>query len=134
MLPTGRLRPLRPQRPTDRSFIRDFFAFYKEAPAKSCGDLDIGCEEITCAKRERRSHDALSMEGHSPPRAPRKLGDQTMSMETTEDPAHLGTGLFPILATGTQMLRRLQPGADIEIRKTSQAMAPSVTARNSSMS
>ena len=71
---------------------------------------------------ECRPHDSPSVEGYSPAPGPRKLGDRAMSVETAEDPAHLGAGLFPILTAETQMLRRLKLGTDIAVRKTSQAM------------
>jgi hypothetical protein len=42
-----------------------------------------------------------------------------MSAETTEDPTCFRAGLFPILAAGMQMLRRLEPGPEIKEWETS---------------
>jgi len=64
---------------------------------KSCGDFNIGSGEVVVAKIESCSHDSPSVEGHSPASGPRKLGDQTMSVEAAEEPAHFGASLFPTL-------------------------------------
>jgi len=81
------------------------------------------------AKIECGSHDSPSVEGYPPAPGPRKLGDQAMSVETAEDTAHLGAGLFPILTNGTQMLRRLKLGPDIAIGETSQAVFSAIRGR-----
>ena len=105
-----------------RFFIRDFFAFYKEKSSKSCGHFGIGSWEVEFTNVECRPHDSASVEGYSPGPGPRKLGDQTMGVKTAEDSAHLGAGLFRILAVGSQVLRRLKLGPDIAIGEASQAV------------
>ena len=82
----------------------------------------MGSDEVVFAKVEHRSHDSPSVERYSPAPSPRKLGDQAMSMESTEDPAYLRAGLFPIRTAKTQMLCRLKLGPDIPIGKASQTM------------
>ena len=81
----------------DRFFICDFFAFCKEKSSKSCSHLSIGSGKLVFAKIGCGSHYSPSIEGYSLAPAPRYLRDQTMSVETTEDPAHLGAGFFLIL-------------------------------------
>ena len=74
------------------------------------------------AKIDCSSHDLPPVEGCSPAPGPGKLGNRAVSVETAEDTAHLGAGIFQILAAETQMLRRLELDAEIAIGETSQAM------------
>ena len=79
-------------------FIRDFFVFSKE---ESCGDFGIDSGKVVFAKIESRAHDCSSVMDYSPAPASRDFGDQTMSMEATEDPAHVGAGFFRFLSEKT---------------------------------
>ena len=105
---------------TERKFfLREFFASDK---GRSRSGWRIHAGKVTIAQVEGGSHDARTVEGNAPAASPRNLGNQAVSVESAEGAADLGALLFRILATGLQMNRRSEFGADVAVGKAPQTV------------